>query len=57
MWKKINALQKERQIKQIQTVPENAFLSPTVVFVKKDKTVEFALEYKKLRDSGIKGRP
>ena len=56
VYKEIVKLQKEGHIEKLEKVPENTFISPAVITVKKDKTVKLALDSRKLNDSCIKRR-
>ena len=53
----VERLIKAGHIEKLQYAPENTFISPAVITVKKDKTVKIALDSRKLNDSCMKRRP
>ena len=53
----LDRLIKSGQLQRLETIEENCFVSPVVITVKNDKTVEIALDAEKLNDSCIKKRP
>ena len=46
--KEINKLMRQRHIEKANNIDENCFVSPAVITVKKDKSVKFALDSRKL---------
>ena len=55
--KEIQKLIASGHIEKLEEVPENTFISPAVITVKKDKSVKIALDSRKLNENCIKRRP
>ena len=55
--KEIQKLIDSGHIEKLEEVPEDTFISPAVITVKKDKSVKIALDSRKLNESCIKRRP
>ena len=55
--KEIKRLIDTGHIEKLEEVPEDTFISPAVITVKKDKSVKIALDSRKLNESCIKRRP
>ena len=53
----LDRLIKSGHLERLETIEEDCFVSPVVITVKKDKSVEIALDARKLNDSCIKKRP
>ena len=53
----IQKLIKSGHIEKLEEVPEDTFISPAVITVKKDKSVKIAIDSRKLNESCIKRRP
>ena len=52
--KEIEKLTKQGQIEKANNIDENCFVSPAVITVKKDKSVEIALDSRKLNEITVK---
>ena len=50
----LDRLIKSGHLERVKTIEEDCFVSPVVITVKKDKTVEIALDARKLNDSCVK---
>ena len=55
--KEIQKLIESGHIEKLEEVPEDTFISPAVITVKKDKSVKIAIDSRKLNESCIKRRP
>ena len=55
--KEIKKLIDSGHIEKLEEVPEDTFISPAVITVKKDKSVKIALDSRKLNECCIKRRP
>ena len=53
----LNRLIESANLKRLETIEEDCFVSPVVITVKKDKSVKIALDARKLNDSCIRKRP
>ena len=57
MKNELDRLIKSGHLKKLETIEEDCFVSPVVITVKKDKSVEMALDARKLNESCVKKRP
>ena len=55
--KEIQKLIASGHIEKLEEVPEDTFISPAVITVKKDKSVKIALDSRKLNENCVKRRP
>ena len=53
----LDRLIKSGHLERLETIEEDCFVSPVVITVKKDKTVNIALDARKLNESCVKKRP
>ena len=53
----VDRLIKSGHLGRLETTEEDCFVSPVVITVKKDKTVKFALDARKLNENCVKKRP